>query len=181
LNKALDAYRALGWYGPAGDIAKAAEVACAFDPPWGEQLAQESTALIEPQLKQTDDLERDRVNGTLAKMVQAFRTYDRERALKVARWMGGSWIHGGSWDSTDGRAGALAMIGLDAADQDPAMAARLLSECLADDEQQIHLGRGESSVALTVLFNPKQESAGVAPGTMRMANVATYIGNCVNY
>src|SRR5262249_46811360 len=39
--------RALGWYGPAGRIAKLATLVDSFDPQWARQLADEGATLIE--------------------------------------------------------------------------------------------------------------------------------------
>jgi hypothetical protein len=181
LTKALDAYRALGWYGPAGNIAEAAGVAGVFDSTWREQLAQEAITLIQPELSQSDSMELSRVNGTLSTMVRSFREYDRPRALQAAHWMGGSWIPGAGWDSTDGRGGALAMIALDVVDKDPELAAKLLSECLADEKSSVHFGRTDSRWVPTGLFAQKQEAMPTAPGNLRAVNALAYLNNCVNY
>ena len=66
-------------------------------------------------------------------------------------------------------------------DKDPALAAQILSECLAEGEQAIRFGRTDPRVASTGLFAPKQDSAAAGRGNLRMANALAYITNCVNY
>ncbi len=181
LNRALEALRALGWYGPAREIAEAAGVAAAIDPHWGEELAEEAIALVELEVQRADSYERSRLDGILAGMVDRFRDGNRERALRVARWNTGGWIHGGAWDSTDGRSGALAVLGLDAAGDNPVLAAQLLSECLAEEERDVRLGRADPRLADAGLFKPAGSINSAAPGRLQAANAIAYITNAVNY
>jgi hypothetical protein len=181
LDRALAAYRALGWYGPARDIAEAAGVAAAFDAGWSERLADEAMALVEPEAGRGDTFEAGRLDGILAGMVGHFLERDRMRALRAARWISGSWIHGSPWDSTGGRGGALAMIGLRAADAEPALAAELLAKCLAEDDGELRLGRSDARAHPSGLFRLKADAAAGPPGLMRMTNQITYLTNAVNY
>jgi hypothetical protein len=181
LTRALDAFRALDWYGPARDIAEAAGIAAVINPEWGEQLAQEAIALVEPEVKRADDYESGRLDAILAGMVSQFKQTNRERALKVARWISGGWIHGANWDSSDGRGGALAIIGIEAAQEDPALAAQLLSECLAQGETEVRLGRADPVLVHAGLFRRREETTAMPPGTVRSANFISYISNEVNY
>lgn len=181
LDRALAAYRALGWYGPARDIAEAASVAAAFDTGWSARLAGEAMALVEPEAGRGDQFEAGRLDGILAGMVRHFLERDRARALKAARWISGSWIHGSDWDSTDGRGGALAMIGLRAADAEPALAAELLAECLADGHGELRLGRRDARVHPTGLFQVKEPGAAGSPEQMRVTNAVAYLTNKINY
>ncbi|HEX3251655.1 MAG TPA: hypothetical protein VHS05_19625 [Pyrinomonadaceae bacterium] len=180
LNRAVEICRNLNWYGPARDLAEAARVAASFDQQWGENLADEAVALVEPEVQRDDPHERDRLDGILSGMVQHFREEDFERALKIARWSKGDWIHGGSWDSTDGR-GGIAVLGLDLADSDPSRAAELLAECLANAEEDVQLGRPDPKLVHRGLFLPVDEASSSTPGTMQVASAATYATNSVNY
>lgn len=179
LHQALQAYRALGWFGPARDIARASRVAANFDPAWAEELTAEAIDLVETAIAQADDEDWSRLNGTISGMVDSFRPDAPDLALKVARWARGDWIHGGPWDSTDGR-GAIAIIGLDVATQDPALAQQLLAECLYVAEGEVRLGRSDPQRVSTHLFKPTAQAA-TSMQTQPNPMVVTYVMNFVNY
>jgi hypothetical protein len=181
LNQALEAHRALNWYGPARHIAEAAVVAASFDAEWSEQLATETMALVEPEVGRSDKSEASRLDGILADIVSHFVNSHRNRALKAARWISGGWVKGGNWDSTDGRSGALSVIGLRAADSDPLLAAQLLTECLALDESELRLGRPDQCLCSTGLFQPKEAAAASPLGTAALSHGISYVANEVNY
>ncbi|HWF87929.1 MAG TPA: hypothetical protein VN659_03815, partial [Pyrinomonadaceae bacterium] len=179
LNQALAAYRALGWYGPARDIARAARVAASFDPEWSETLADEAMALLETAVRESDDAEWDRLDSIISGTVESFRHGDRARALKVARWSRGDWIHGGSWDSTDGT-GGIAILGLDLAAEDPKAAEQLLTECLRQAQEDVRLGRSDPRVVHSGFFKPADENK-ARPGTMEVGMAAASMANYLNY
>ena len=141
VNKVLGCERLHGANGV--DIAKAASVVHAFDPSWASELSDEAVALVEPVL---NSAERLLLQSTLSFMVSAFIPWDLERALRVARWMTGSWSNGENWQSISGRSSALGMIGLKLIDSDRGMAGELLAECLADERAPVVIGRSEAVV-----------------------------------
>jgi hypothetical protein len=147
----------------------------------GEQLADEAIALVEPEIETADSFELMRLAGTLSGVVDAFRNWDRKRALRVARWQTGGWVRGGPWNSADGKGSALAVIGLDAAKDDPSLAAQLLAECLADEDIEVHLGERNPYQSTDHLFLPAELAQPGANNTMRISKFVTYITNEVNY
>jgi hypothetical protein len=177
IEKALAYYHGLQWYGPARDIARAASIVAKIDPAWGEQLAGEAMALVEPAIGTTDPFEWLRLDSILAGVVEAFRRWDRVRALRVARWLKGNWVHGGHWDSMSGRGSALALIGLDAADSDPALSAQLLAECMSGDTKLVPLGYPDQR-DVGELF--ALEASGTS-GNVHVANFAAHISNYLSY
>src|SRR5439155_17209092 len=145
----------LGWYGPADNIAKAAVIVDAFDSAFAQELADDAMGLVEPHVEVKDQFEKSRVDNALSGIVDAFRAWDRERALRAARWLTGSWIHGAGWKTTDGRVSALAVLGLDAADcGDDGRALALLDECLPVDAEAVQLGRADPRYVRGGLFRP---------------------------
>ena len=150
-------------------------------PEWAQQLADEAESLIATAASEAnDDFERSRVDGKPAQVARAFRTWDRERALRMARLMGGGWISGGSWDSFDGRLSALACIGIDVAHTDIDLARQLLQECALDDEPSTVLGRPDARLIRGGLFRPAEDlGRGQAPLT-RVTNYVAYLANAVN-
>jgi hypothetical protein len=181
LEKALTYYRGLNWYGPARDIAKVAVIAAKVDAGWADELVAEVMALVEPVVEATDEFERSRLNGTLSGIVDAFRSWDRVRALRCARWMTGSWIPGGPWDTTDGRGSAAAVIGLDAANDDLGLATQLLAECLAGEEVRVSLGHPNPELIQGQLFHVVDAAETAAPGSGRIANFVAYVENEISY
>jgi hypothetical protein len=175
--------RGLGWYGPASTIAELAVAVDAIDPDWARELADEALTLVENAGQTEDDpFERSRLDGTLGEVAQAFRTWDRERALRAARLMGGgSWLPGRTWDSFDGRLSALACLGLDAAHTDPELAQRLLRECVPDHEPAASLGRPIARLVRGGLFRPAEDVVSAQASSWRIANFVTYVSNAVNY
>jgi hypothetical protein len=198
LNRALDAFGGRNAYESASGIAKAAGVAATIDPKWGKKLAEEAIALIESAVKQADsyegrlavgvldvrhEFEAKPFDAILADMVAEFRHRNRETALRLARWISssGGWIPGLEWNSTYGRNGALASLGFDAAQEDPALAAQLLSECLANGEGEVRLGRSDPRLAESILFSSKDASSGRVPRQMRAELALVHTNNAVNY
>jgi hypothetical protein len=181
LEKILAHSRSLNGYRPADEIARVAAVAAKIDVVWARQLAEEAVALVEPHIGVLDRFERDRLNFTLGQMAGAFRSWDRDRALRIARWMSGSWISGGPWNGTDGRNGTLALIGLDAAADDRKLSAALLEECLQADDAQVVLGHPNPQLIEGQLFRSADAANDSVASVLRTANFATYVANEVNY
>ena len=177
LEKALVYFRGLGWYGPAEDIARVAVVAASIDRQWGDALATEAIALVETAIG-TEDV---RVDIILAGIVGAFRDWDRARALHAADWMTSKWVHGSDWDSTNGRGSAHAVIGLDAADDDRDLSERILGDCLGDDEAGVRLGRADSRLVHSGLFQPAPNGNGSAVEAANTTTWVAYLYNSVRY
>jgi hypothetical protein len=174
--------RGLGWYGPADSIADLAVALDAFDPEWARRLADEAEDLISAAAAaNADAFERWQIDGTLGQVVQAFRTWAPERALRNARLMDGSWISGGSWDSFNGRMSALACLGIDACETDPDLARQLLEECAPEQDQSTVVGRWDPRLVWGGLFRPAEDTEAGTPSSSRMSNYIAYVSNCINY
>jgi hypothetical protein len=180
IERLLEHYRGLGWYGPADEIARAAVIADIFDPGWAEELADEAMRLVEDAAQTRDPFERSRVDGTLSGIVSAFLPWDLDRALGAARTMTGGWIPGGGWRTTDGALSALAVIGLEVADEQPELANALLAECLREDEPVVPLGRRDARLVHGGLFRPAEEGDATA-SMSRATNFIAYLSNVVEY
>ncbi len=174
--------RALGWYGPAGRIAGLATRVDSFDPQWARQLADEAVTLIENAATgEKDPHERPQVDMTLGEVATAFRTWSPKRALRAARLMSDAEKHRINWDHIAGRTSALALLGIDAAETDPGLAARLLGEC----EPQRRLsspGRPDARLIRGGLFRPAEDDPSTQPSTNtpRLSHFGTYGLNCIN-
>lgn len=180
VSAALPALRALGWYGPARDIAAAASTVSAFDKPWSEDLLAEAMALVEPAVAAADEFDAGRLDGVLAGMFRALRHDDVPRALALARMLGRGWIHGAEWDSPDGRDTALALVGLDVLAGDPTLSATLLDECLASARRGAWVGRPKGSTP-GGLFRTAEQFQASARGGSQQAFFGAYVHNSVNY
>jgi hypothetical protein len=181
VDRVLEYKRGLGWYGPAPDIARIAVVVDKFDPSWAEKLADEATSLLEEAAVDVDPFEQSRLNLKLGGLVDGFRTWAPERALRAAQKMTGGWIPGAGWDSIDGRLTALALLGLDTADRDPDTARALLEECLHDDQSAIRLGREDARIVRRGFFRPADEIVTAEAAQSRQMNFLTYLQNTINY
>lgn len=182
LERALAEFRARGWYGPADDMVEAAQVAGRFDAAWSAALLQEAVGMVDAARPKAGEMERNKLDGTVARMVCRLREWNRPLAIELARTLTGGWIHGASWDSTHGRTSALAVLGLDAAGDDPAAAARLLDECTAADRAELHLGRVRAASPDQGLFAIATAGAdGPARSSDHVAFFASYLVNSVNY
>jgi hypothetical protein len=176
--------RGLGWYEPADDMAALAVAVDGTDPQWARQLADEAERLIVTAATATHDkFERSRLDLTLAGVAEAFRAWDRDRALRIARYLGDGWLSGGSWDQLYGRRSALAVLGLDACQTDIGMARQLLEECTSEREPVTALGRTDARLHTGGLYRPAEEQlpdSGEVP-LMRRSNFYAYVINVVNY
>ncbi|WP_152609307.1 hypothetical protein [Kocuria rosea] len=177
----LEYERGLGWYGPADAIAELAVALDAIDVAWARSLADEAEGLIVAAAEANTDSYESRINSTLGMTAQAFRTWDPPRALRLARRMDHTWISGSPWDSFGGRLSALACLGIDASDTDPALARALLDECMPSQEPDSVLGRSDARVVRGGLFRPDEEAGDTASSLSRTVHFMTYLANCVNY
>ncbi|MBO0906689.1 hypothetical protein [Arthrobacter sunyaminii] len=181
-ERVLTYERSLGWYGPAANIAALAVAVNTADPAWALELADEAEGLIVKAAGSVHDpFERSRVDATLGEVARAFSAWDRERALRVGRLMGGSWIRGGSWDSFHGRSSVLACIGIDASDTDIDLARDLLDECAPDQAPAAVLGRHDPKLIRGGLFRPAEGLVSKDEGVLRTTNFIVFIRNSVNY
>ncbi|SNY23391.1 hypothetical protein [Paractinoplanes atraurantiacus] len=176
-DQVLEYERGLGWFGPADSIAELAVALDPADPDRARALADEAEELIVTAAEKNTDPYESRITSTLGMTAQAVRTWDPPRALRLARLMDGSWISGGPWDSLDGRLSALACLGIDACDGDPALARALLEECMP--EQESRLGRADGRLVHGGFFRPVED--GGVPSLVRATNFITYMSNCLNY
>jgi len=179
VERALEYERGLGWYGPASAIARISVAVDRFDPAWAQVLANETETLIQG-AGGVDRFERFRLDGTLGGIVEAFRDWAPDRALRAARQMSGSWIPGAGWDSIDGKPTALAMLGLDAAESKPEVARDLLEECLGEDQPAIRLGREDARFVRGGLFRPAEDVVSAEAAQSRLVNFVAYFQNTIN-
>jgi hypothetical protein len=179
LDGVLAHLRGLGWFGPAADIARAAVIVDGFDSKWAQELADEAVALIEGELDSADRFERGRLDSTLGQIVEAFKGWDDERALQIARAMRGSWVPGAGWKIADGRLSALAVLGLSRLEENPTWAAARLEECLRHEDDGLRVGRLDGHLLRGGLFRPSGETAGTS--SLRAANFFAYTQNAIGY
>ncbi len=180
VERLLTHYRALGWYGPARDIASLAVTIDAFDPGRAQELADLAMDMLRREVERgVDAFEVSRLDGIIGGVVRAFATWDRPRALAAARWMHGTWIPGESWRSLSaGRQSALAALGLTVVDEDPALARALLAECEQREAGRRALGRSDPAVLSGTAFTLDPPGA---PDQSRQVNFATYVQNVATY
>ncbi|MFI5593717.1 hypothetical protein ACIA5G_52455 [Amycolatopsis sp. NPDC051758] len=177
----LDNELSLGWYGPAAAIAELAVAVDSANPDLARHLADAAEKIIDDAVRSNKDpFEKSRIDMTIDKIVDAFRTWAPERALRNARLMDDGWTGGVSWDFIGGRLTALACLGIDVCEADPGLARALLKECGSEQYSSAILGRHHASLVWGNLFRPKESSSARFPSTMRAAIEFTFAENC-NY
>lgn len=181
VDMALPGLRALGWYGPAADLAVAAQIVAPMDGAKSEQIADEAMALLEPYLSSQDPHERSRLDGVLANVFTAFRIFSQTRALRVARAMSNTWVASMPWDSAHGSASAIALIGIDARQGDVELSAVLLQECLNGDDEGFRLGRPLADRPSSGLFSLAAQAARGRQSNMLTSQIAVGLQNTFNY
>jgi hypothetical protein len=110
--------------------------------------------MVERAYNGIDKVGYSHLDGTLRSIASSFRGWDNMRARRVARLISGRWITGGEWNTATGRGCHLALIGLDAAEDEPALVSELLNECLSAAETEMIFGRPDPRLVKHGLFRP---------------------------
>jgi hypothetical protein len=181
-QRVLGYERAQGW----SSVNRIAELAAAVReaaPDLARQLADEAEQFVVAAVSATrDEFERLPVELVLANTVHAFRTWDPERALRIADHLSErGWVNGSGWDSFLGRTGTRACLAIDKSRDDIELARQLLEECMLTHESPLVIGRPDATSAGGEYFTLKDSQAQVTGELpyFRVANFTTAVTNRV--
>ncbi|WP_030160810.1 hypothetical protein [Streptomyces sp. NRRL S-244] len=182
-ERALDYYRGLGWFGPAGDIARVALNVLPVDAAYSRRLLDEALGMVPP--PDSDIYRSDpHVESVVAKLAQTLFDLGRtDEAVAMARELPRTGpVPGSQPDWADDRDSLLARFARGLLEASPRRAEELLSECLRRPTTpvpvDVHVG-GHGGAAPNPLFRREAEAPepSVDPSPHTLLEAAAYLSN----
>ncbi|TKK70362.1 hypothetical protein FC093_06340 [Ilyomonas limi] len=184
VDKCLVYERGLGWYGPAGRIARLGVILSKVDAEAGKALIKEGEDLIKPQIGKVDSFESYKVDSAIRDLCEALASTDMNEALKWVEFIQSEyWIRGSDALSMDNRLSARCVYGLRLLDTDRARAETLLNKCIAESKPTMQFGRFDPTVITGGFFRPVSDEIVSDPiaARSRGANFIAFLTNVFNY